>query len=61
MVNIQGYFGQGWGGLKIGAILMSKKLSKETCMDEHRTPVNTQAQVRDTQEREAGTEHLEHK
>lgn len=27
-------------------------------MDEHGIPVNTQAQVRDTQEKEAGTEHL---
>lgn len=34
---------------------------QETCMDEHRTPVNTKVQMRDTQEKEAGTEHLKHK
>lgn len=30
-------------------------------MDEHGTPVNTQTQVRDTQEKEARTEHLKHR
>lgn len=58
--NIQGYFlgAQKW------CILMSQEIEQsgqETCMDEHRTPVNTKVQMRDTQEKEAGTEHLKHK
>lgn len=34
---------------------------QETCMDEYVTPVSTPAQMRDTQEKEAGTENLKHK
>lgn len=50
LVSIQGLF---FWGSKI-VYPDEKKIEKsgqETCVDENRTPVNTQAQVRDTQEK----------